>query len=828
MSGHSPSERARAAGSLGGYLLGLLPPRLAGVVSALPFERQISFVYSPFWLGRRPSTIQRLAGAFLLPAVPVQVPTTDADLLLLLRTIPPLPPPLPGRSFPPRWATVDRASLTAFPPKRNPAATNKVNVYLNEVVASVYDISEHWGAEAESALASLAGRGIFNDAAAAVVIYGTALASKGVPGGFGVAGNFVLDPELAKSWTTILKATGANSTPLGASLVEAQTLIGRDVAPADLQAEATYRTTDAVHESTTRYSDDVLREHIRYVLETEIQRREGSLIVDYPSLEDHWFRRWLWAVNGSQSGLLSREALERHPRPPGATREYRRAWLERVEQDPRPGWDGHTYVSASPKLEHGKTRTIFACDTLNYLAFEHILAPVEARWRGQRVILNPGKGGNVGMTFRTLAARSRAGISLMLDYDDFNSQHQTRAMQIIFEELGRLTGYPPGLLRPLVDSFDKCEIFLGATSYGYSKGTLMSGHRATTFINSILNYVYLRIELGSGFLDERPSLHVGDDVYLGVRTYKEAAHVIQKTRGSRLRMNPMKQSVGHQSTEFLRLACAGRATYGYLARSVASTISGNWVSEEALDPRDGLVTMLTNARSLANRGGSNVLPLLLRRSLRRISKLPRSDHSTLDRLLVGTMALDNGPMFSQGAEYISVQTYTVAPPPDTFGYRTLPLEASKTYLSRCAHPLEQQMLDEAGISVVGVMAEASYRKSFASDFSRTDRIVLGPVIRRPARGSEAVENLLNRRPPPGVLANFPLLRLARHRLSTQMLRRAIAVAGGNPDAIDLNYEAWGERSHGCIVATPLSYPDAASYGRLTEADVLTCGHSFYV
>ncbi|QKO02072.1 RNA-dependent RNA polymerase [Macrophomina phaseolina victorivirus 2] len=826
MSTSVSESRAQATGRVGLYLLSLLPPLLRTTVAALPFDRQISFLYSPFWVGRRPTGVERIAGAFLLPRMPVQVKVTEGDLLhLLSQTLPPPGPPVVKRK--PGWSCRAREALAEFSLKSNPAASNKVNVYLDEVMRSLFDLNASWGMLAENMLSRVAGK-IYNDQASGLVIYGTALSAKGVPDGYAVAAALILDPAEAKAWTTVLKATGANATPLGAALVEAQTLQGRDVSPADLEAEARERVTGEVHDLVVDYDDDTLRDHIRHILRLEIQREHDSYRMEFPTLGDHWASRWLWAVNGSQSGLLSRRHLEKLPRPPGATREYRRAWLERVEQDPRPTWDGTTYVSASPKLEHGKTRAIFACDTLNYLAFEHLLGTVEGRWRGERVVLNPGRGGNAGMAFRVAAARNRSGISMMLDYDDFNSHHSTRAMQILFEELGTMVGYPPDLLSKLVQSFEKEYIFLGDRNRGRVLGTLMSGHRGTTFINSVLNAVYLRIELGRTFFDTHPSIHVGDDVYLGVRTYKEAGFVEERCRTSRLRMNPMKQSVGHVSTEFLRLACGGRATYGYLARAVSSTVSGNWVSETALDPYEALTSMLTNARSLANRSQVPSLPLLLRRSCQRMTRLPVKDHRKLDALLAGQLALDNGPLFTQGAEYVYVPVGVKPPPPDTWGYSTLPLEATRAYLTRCAAPLEVQMLNEAGVSVEGVMAEASYRKTFASLFTRVDLISLGHVQRTPAKGSDCIENLMNRPAPRGCLEPYPLLRLARRRLSTYFLRRAISLAGGNPDAPDLELEAWGDYKHGCIIATPMSYPDAAMYGRRTSASVLTCGFHYYV
>jgi len=819
-------DRANAAGAIGQYLKELLDPVWAARIPLIPFSEQISAIYTPTYNGKRVSELERGAAAFLLPRFPVQVRVSEASLSVLLVNTLELAPRVSVPVAEVQWGTRPGPCVRYFRLKKNPAASNKVNVFLNEVLSDLNRVSRQHYLQAVNALWPYRGK-LYNDQASAVVLYGTGLASAGVADSYRVAAALCSQADYCKALTVFIKAVGANGSRLGACLAEANTLRGRDVGSLDLREEALYRTTDQVFGKLAEFDEPSLRKACRELFLDEISHGPNGCQVDFPSLEEHWDSRWAWAVNGAHSGHVSK-LYNRAPRPAGMLREHRRAWLEAVVDDPRPAWTGHTYVSASPKLESGKTRAIFACDTVSYLAFEHLLAPVEKRWRHSRVVLDPGKGGHVGMAFKTRAAQSRAGINMMLDYDDFNSQHSNRTMRILFEELCSVTGYPPHLAETLLCSFDLSDIYLGAEKIGRSRGTLMSGHRGTTFINTCLNFIYLRLVLGDEIMRDLPSIHVGDDVYLGARTYEQAGTICSLVEASCLRMNPVKQSVGHVSTEFLRNASSGRCTRAYLARGVAGVVAGNWVSDLELSPPDAITSMIAAARTLANRSECEILPLLLFSSVVRMTKLPKEDHKKLRELLTGTTALDNGPQFHPGGYYRSIPLVVGVSSTDRHGYAPLPRAATSAFLSRSAQPLEVDILTQAGVSVVSEMEEASYRKSLPARYNDYETVRLGGLQLTAAIGSDSTARLINVPAPIGVLSKYPLLTLARKRLPEHLVRLAVAQAGGNPSALDLDYEAWGEFKHGCIVATPLSYADAAMFGHRTLCSVLTSPVSVYV
>lgn len=416
----------------------------------------------------------------------------------------------------------------------------------------------------------------------------------------------------------------------------------------------------------------------------------------------------------------------------------------------------------------------------------------------------------------------------MLDYDDFNSQHSTRAMQVVLEETCDATGYPAELAETLIQSLERQDIYLGSTLVGRCAGTLMSGHRATTYFNSVLNMAYLMVVLGDEYVLSHPSLHVGDDVYLGATDYADAGYIVERIIASPLRMNRSKQSVGHVSTEFLRVANTARDSYGYLARAVAGTVAGNWYSDRRLNAAEALTTMVTNARTLANRSRQSIAPLLLVSAVKRSLASASLDEATVSRLLTGEWAVNDGPQFISSGRHRSLPVTPVFTYRDQEGYGDLPCLASTSFLSKCASPLEVDTLTAAGISVKGQMVMSSWSKSVDFSGRPLETLRVGPLRSWEAVGSIPAEDALTHPKPHGVLLKYPLLVLAKSRLPERVLRTAVAAAGGNASARDIALEAWGEYSHGCIVRSVLSYSDAASLGRRVWESVLTSNRRCFV
>ncbi len=128
-----------------------------------------------------------------------------------------------------------------------------------------------------------------------------------------------------------------------------------------------------------KVDQDVLRRTIRRILSRELP----STRMEFADVEVFWTWRWLWCVNGAHNRILEHRD-KRYSLGAGVPKRiHRRVFVERCQVNPLAVWDGRTYYTASHKLEHGKRRAIFSCDSATYVCFEHLLRPVELAWRNK-------------------------------------------------------------------------------------------------------------------------------------------------------------------------------------------------------------------------------------------------------------------------------------------------------------------------------------------------------------------------------------------------------------------------------------------------------------
>lgn len=767
----------------------------------------------------------RAAITLLLTSFPVQAPMSSIDIIGLARLAFPVgtysrSPHSPPTNLPLRAILKTPFLMQYFPFKYHPAATMKTNVRMSDLLRSL--ASQGILARFETMIYALAGR-VSDDQACSAILYASGLAPHLGPYAYEFASCCVLSPKNAKGLSTALKALGANSHPTGALLIEADTLQGRGVGSVDLLQEAKYRCDPSlVAASVIDLDPELLRLAIDDILDEELKVDK----VEIPTPQEFWQRRWLWCVNGSHSRVLDRRGgLDTRSIFPGVDRVYRRMYAEAQSEEPLTSWDAQVSVSASEKLEHGKTRAIFACDTLSYFAFEHLLSPVEKAWRGVRVVLDPGTMGHLGVANR-IARIQIGGVHVMLDYDDFNSQHSTSSMKVLFQALTERIGYPPDLAGNILSSFDNMWLYCKGTLVGRAEGTLMSGHRATTFINSVLNAAYIRLSLGKEVYERYKAVHVGDDIYMNAPTHSDAALVLTRAQALGCRMNPAKQSVGTVGAEFLRMGIRPGGAVGYFARSVASAVSGNWVTEARQSPIDALKTAIANVRTLCNRSRSEAFPTLLAGPLSRLTRVPRR---LVHALLDGSKAIEGAPIFHSDG---MIRTITeVPPPPEQMAERLppdWPRHATNDYVVNCATAVEQFALKEAGRSVASAMLIASYNKALTSVAAPPAYPRFKANRPRAPVGSQPALALLYTRKTSGVLQGYPLLTLLKAHISRTLLRTLVILAGGDPNVSDLDAEAWGPDNRSTIVQGSLSYADAAALSNKATTGVLYTTYNVYM
>ncbi|CCD33024.1 RNA dependent RNA polymerase [Aspergillus foetidus slow virus 1] len=779
-------------------------------------------------LRERHALLPAAASLLLLP-FPLQVELSIGDVLLLLRSafnlsygttiqaaissnaIPEiLSDNLAGRARRIVTLVTQRPDFREkyFPVKKHPGAQTKANVHLAGLVRSAVVL--HGRGIIGRVLLATAGR-LTDDQASSLLIYGSGLLPTFGALGWAIATHMVLYPDDAKALNGALKALGTNSTPYGCLLVEANTLQGRGVGAIDMREKARERCDpDFIQKSVVSANFDELREHVRAVITTELSGRD----VKMPTLSDFWTSRWAWCVNGSETAK-SDEVLGLDPKAYKRThtRSYRRMAAESVRDEPISTWDGTTYASASPKLEAGKTRAIFACDTRSYFAFSWCLNAVQKAWRNSRVLLDPGIGGHLGMVNRIRHAQRGGGVNLMLDFDDFNSQHHTVAMQIVFDELCKYIGAPDWYRHVLVNSFTRTHVSIDGR-WELVQGTLMSGHRGTTFINSVLNAAYIRMAVGGPYFDSLLSLHTGDDVYIRANTLGDCDYILNRCRDYGCRLNPAKQSVGYYGAEFLRVAIRGERAYGYFARGVSGFVNGNWTSSDPLSLTEGLSSAIASCRTLINRSGDASLADLLGPAIRYRRGL--TTRQTI-QLLRGTLSLEGSPVFN--TNYI-IRNLRV----EGVDKETVPIDnrwkryATTDYLTDHLSPVEVEAIHLAKTDPGPLMIASGYRKGLNLDDKGTpSQVRFRPLPPRLATGFASASQLTARRAEPGCLAKYPVLSLIAGRLTDDELRHLVAMEGGNNTTSDIRKEAFGESPTSKNIIGFLSYADAAALSKVTSS-----------
>nr|UHS72462.1 MAG: putative RNA-dependent RNA polymerase [Totiviridae sp.] len=699
-----------------------------------------------------------------------------------------------------RWA--------CFPRKGHPGAHSKPVVSLGGLIRSLITII---GVEAAGRWLALLEPGTPEDVCVGHILYSFALRPHLHSSCAAISAGIIRDPATAKGLSNALKALGLNGTPLGACLTEGNVLQGRLVGAVDWGHEVSRRTqADKVEPLLVKTPVDALRPHVKAILDAELP---GGFTL--PDLQDFWTSRWAWCVNGSHTA----ESSSHLGIPPDAfsySRLYRRMASEYLNEEPISGWDGYTTVSASDKLEHGKTRAIFACDTRSYFAWSWPLNAVQKAWKNKRVLLDPGRGGMTGIAHRIGQVSRRSGVNLMLDFDDFNSHHSTQTMQMVVEELMSRTDAPAWLTPVLVASLDS-EYIKYEGEYLHVKGTLMSGHRGTTFFNSVLNAAYIRHAAGPDLYDRIYSLHTGDDVYARLPTLRDVDVLLKGASAMGCRLNPTKQSIGFKHAEFLRCAFAPNGAYGYVARSIATCASGSWTNTAPLGPREGLTNAMSVCRSIINRSGQDAFPRLIGPALRCARGFSVRDR--IDALIGGRASIDNSPVFNVPVPF---PTYTLKIEGERDAnpnWRELPRQATSAYLSHHCSEIEAEALTMAGVDPQPLMVASSYSKGQAERETDPRPCSIERIgSYRPRRPGLATTAHLAARTY-GALNRYPLIHLVAKQLTRAQLTHLLYLAGA-PQSGDVWFDAFGGESSPIAIHGTLPYADASSIARATGLDMI--------
>lgn len=372
--------------------------------------------------------------------------------------------------------------------------------------------------------------------------------------------------KLAKEISVRLKSlqhiVDIDCTPL----FEMDVLLNRGVGEVDWAAERTHRT-EGIQVTKHTYEEIYQTAAVMFRKSRAEGRRPTRLRWDA-----FWKRRWEWATPGA---VHSQHAADTPYIPTRG--DYKTKW-HTLSAMPR--LDITRWLSRKPqmvawpstKYEWGKQRAIYGVDLTNYVLATYGYAGAEGVMPESCPL-----GTHVNAdTVRARVRATTAGLSpYCLDFDDFNSQHSTTSMAAVLQAY--IDSYRDDLedeqraacawVVAALSDMRVMAVTPRQTAYR-AVGTLLSGWRLTTFVNTVLNYCYLEIAKG----EERiPTLHSGDDVLAGVASFSQARKLECALIAKGCRLQASKCFLGGLC-EFLRIDHSAVGSGQYLARATSTAV----------------------------------------------------------------------------------------------------------------------------------------------------------------------------------------------------------------------------------------------------------------
>lgn len=350
--------------------------------------------------------------------------------------------------------------------------------------------------------------------------------------------------------------------------------------------------------------------------------------------KDYWANRWQWTASGSfHSQYLEDEEFK-----------YKEQALRNkfIAAIAMPEYDIEYYLQRTPeihawsstKYEWGKQRAIYGCDFTSYALTNFVFYNAEDTLGNDFPVGKKARPSYVASRVSSLVDR---GMHYCLDFEDFNSQHSNENMIAVMRawiDHHRLNLSEEQLIAAdwVMQSVNHTIINdnIGLKTSYHSKGTLMSGWRLTTFINSVLNKIYTSV-LTEGAHDRVYSLHNGDDVIMTFKNLETIRTIYDNADKFNVRIKQSKCNLG-SIAEFLRVDHV-RGQHGqYLSRNIATMMHGRIESKKAITARDAIEAFENRASEFIMRDGSRDTASRLREIYyRRMSKIY---HTTIEDLYI--------------------------------------------------------------------------------------------------------------------------------------------------------------------------------------------------
>nr|UVG55922.1 putative RNA-dependent RNA polymerase [Poaceae Liege totivirus 1] len=317
------------------------------------------------------------------------------------------------------------------------------------------------------------------------------------------------------------------------------------------------------------------------------------------SWDSFWATRWQWAPTGAYSSQYKEDDAFKHADHDMRHKFYGFCAMPEYSYEHFIERRAEFYAKASVKYEWGKQRAIYGVDNTNFIISSYGMAGCE------EVLSKLFPIGQEAESTRVQTKVSEVlknGIPYCFDFEDFNSQHTTAGMRAVLEAYmvvfnDKLESEQLGAIEWLHSALECVNVKqLNGQTY-VAEGTLLSGWRLTTFMNTVLNYVYTKI-----LTSEAPfvTTHNGDDILGAVTSLHQIRNMESNAVRYNIRFQNSKCFLG-AIAEFLRVDHHNGNGAQYLSRAVSTFVHGPTEMAIPNDPVAVINAILTRADELRKR-----------------------------------------------------------------------------------------------------------------------------------------------------------------------------------------------------------------------------------
>jgi hypothetical protein len=514
-----------------------------------------------------------------------------------------------------------------------------------------------------------------------------------------------------------------NNCPMSLlSIFEAEVLFNRGIGRLDWDGERKNRVTPDV----ARLSyEDVFNVAHKILCNG---RRERSGEFRNMSWDEYWQLRWQYTPNGSLKSQY-KEDLEGMPTDYRLKNKF--VGLCTTGDKKLEDWttrEPALHAWTSTKYEWGKERAIYGCDLTNFVITNFAMYECEERLPYNFPI---GRRANEhyvsGLLNRTLAGSE----PFCFDFEDFNSQHSKSAMKAVlaaYNDVYRdiMSEDQRKAMDWVVESVDKLIVHdnQGTKTTYEATGTLFSGWRLTTFINSVLNAVYVSTITGDS---EANSAHNGDDVILGVKSMRDATTMLSNSKKHNIRAQNAKCALAG-AAEFLRVDRQSEGSGQYLPRAISTLIHSRIESQPAVQVTESLSANETRLFEFVARGGCEERAIRMRSMyVRRIAQIYDNSYEECMQILGASTVVGGLNVNRQASIEFTVKTGKLKREAKSLKEETLPPESGRAWygISDFSRAMMRQLnkVSDAVISEVEVSRKITEATRKALSLERRPAVV---------------------------------------------------------------------------------------------------------